>query len=157
MFDRRLHINGRVFYSTMHSRSDASCFDAAHESVKRANSLRDFRPSFTQGAMRPGSRGQFEARRMHEALRRQRLVARGDRPLLLIPVFGIVLVAGLWLAIVNRLDSEREATLASAMRATEGFARAFAAYSIRELRDIDRTTQLVKAQFERNGVVDSIS
>ncbi len=91
---------------------------------------------------------------MHEALRRHRLIARGDRPLLLIPVFGVLLVAGLWLAIVSRLDSERETTLASEMRETEGFAGAFAEYSIRELRDIDRTTRFVKAQFERDGVVD---
>src|SRR6266498_6118294 len=132
----------------------ASCYDPPHATVKRANPLRDFRPSFTQGAKRPASRGQSEARRMHEALRRHRFIARGDRPLLLIPVFGIVLVVGLWLAIVSRLDTERETTLASAMRATEGFAGAFAEYSIRELRDIDRTTRLVKAQFERNGVVD---
>ncbi len=90
---------------------------------------------------------------MHETPRHW-LVARGIRLLLLIPVFGVVLIAGLWLAIVSRLDWERETTLASALHATEGFAAAFAEYSIRELRDIDRTTRLVKAQFERSGDVE---
>ena len=84
----------------------------------------------------------------------QGLYAYLARSLLLIPLFGTLLIAVLWLALTSRINTEREVTLASATRATESYAAAFSEYTLRELRDIDRTAWLVKAEVERYGVVD---
>jgi diguanylate cyclase (GGDEF)-like protein/PAS domain S-box-containing protein len=80
--------------------------------------------------------------------------ARFARSLFFIPAFGLLLLAGLWLALAHRIETQRDATLAAAMRGTESFADAFSEYTLRSLRDIDRTAWLVKAQFERDGMVD---
>lgn len=85
---------------------------------------------------------------------RHRLYARIARTPLAIPVFGALLLAALWLALVGRLDAERDAAIAAAMRHTEASATAFAEHTRRELRDIDRTASLVKAQFEPDGIVN---
>jgi diguanylate cyclase (GGDEF)-like protein/PAS domain S-box-containing protein len=87
-------------------------------------------------------------------LARVRLRARPSWFLLLIPLFGVLLLGALWSAFVVRHHSEREATLALAMRETESFAAAFSEYTLRELRDLDRTSWLIKAQFEHDGTVN---
>ena len=72
----------------------------------------------------------------------------------LIPLFGAVLLAALWMAIIVHLHSEREATLEAGMRTTNSIAVAFSEYTLRELRDVDRTARLIKVQFERDGYVN---
>ncbi len=76
------------------------------------------------------------------------------RLLPLIPLFGAVLLVALWTAFIVRLHSEREATLAAEMRNTRSIADAFSEYTLRELRDIDRSARVIEAKFERDGFVD---
>ena len=76
------------------------------------------------------------------------------RALLLVPAFGVLLIAALWFALSIRLETDRSETLYAAMRSTESEAAAFAEYVAGELRDIDRTTLIIAAQFERDGTVD---
>src|SRR4051812_18554364 len=75
-------------------------------------------------------------------------------PLVVIPLFGTVLLIAVWSAILTRLDTEREATRAGALRTAESNLGEFAQYTVRELRDIDRTAWMVKAQFEHDGLVN---
>src|SRR5437867_7733037 len=91
---------------------------------------------------------------MHATPWRHRLYSRVARTLLLIPAFGVLLLTGLWLALASRLHAERAAEVTGAMHATESFAAALSEYALRGLRDIDRTAWLVKAQFERDGIVN---
>lgn len=85
---------------------------------------------------------------------RAQVHARHTGSLLLISLFGVLLLVSILGAIVGRLHSERETILVVEMRNTNSVAAAFSEYTRRELRDIDRTATVIKAQFERDGRVD---
>jgi diguanylate cyclase (GGDEF)-like protein/PAS domain S-box-containing protein len=87
-------------------------------------------------------------------LARARLGARLTRSLVLIPLFGALLLAAMWTAFVVRQHNERAAVLATELRQIDSVAAAFSEHTLRKLRDIDRTSWVIKAQFERDGIVN---
>ncbi|HZQ62202.1 MAG TPA: cache domain-containing protein, partial [Casimicrobiaceae bacterium] len=82
------------------------------------------------------------------------LTAPAVRAVLFIPVFGALLVAALWTAVVVRLTLDCETMFRDAMEDVESFVATFEEHSIRALRDLDRTALLVKSDIERDGAVD---
>ena len=77
-----------------------------------------------------------------------------NRPLLLIPAFGLLLVAGLWSAVLYQLAREERSELATEMRATEALAALFEEHTLGSIRDADRTLLVIKYQIEHSGSVD---
>jgi hypothetical protein len=73
---------------------------------------------------------------------------------LLIPAFGLILIAALWVVRLHQVEVEQQRTLETAMRDTESTVAAFEQYALRAIRDADRTTLLVKYALERDGVVN---
>ncbi len=88
-----------------------------------------------------------------ERLRRT-VSAPALRPVLLIPLFGALLVVGIWTAVLDRLAFDRESLFADAVQDVETFTASFQEHAVRALRDLDRTALVVKRQFEREGTVD---
>lgn len=76
------------------------------------------------------------------------------RPLLGIPLFGLVLVIALWAAVAARLSLDRTALFAHAIQDVETFGASFEEHTVRALRDLDRTALVVKNEFERDGTVN---
>lgn len=70
------------------------------------------------------------------------------RPLLMIPFFGVLLIAAMWTAVWYQLAIEQRAVLAAAMRDTESFAAAFEQHTLRCIRDADRTLLFVRYEIE---------
>ena len=77
-----------------------------------------------------------------------------NRPLLLIPAFGLLLVAALWSAVLYQLAREERSELATEMRATEALAALFEEHTLGSIRDADRTLLVIKYQIEHSGGVD---
>ncbi|MEP7206661.1 MAG: diguanylate cyclase [Casimicrobiaceae bacterium] len=84
---------------------------------------------------------------------RNALIAPAMRPVLLIPLFGALLVAALWVAVATRLDFDHRSLLADARQDVETFAASFQEHTVRALRDVDRTALVVKHQFERDDAM----
>jgi PAS domain S-box-containing protein len=75
-------------------------------------------------------------------------------PVLLIPAFGLILIAALWTTRLHQVDVEQQRTLETAMRDSESVVAAFEQYALRAIRDADRTTLLIKYALERDGAVN---
>lgn len=84
----------------------------------------------------------------------QRLTGPALRSVLFIPLFGAVLVAALWAAVITRLTFDCDQMFADAAQDVDAFIASFEEHALRALRDVDRTALLVKTEFERNGTVD---
>ena len=67
------------------------------------------------------------------------------------PAFGLVLVAALWAAVLNRITEEERETRAATMRHTQLYVAAFEQHVRRQLRDAEGTLQYLKAEIERRG------
>ena len=76
------------------------------------------------------------------------------RWLMLIPAFGVSIVAVMWICVLSQLDTERKLVLDAALRDTESYVKAFAEHTQRILGEADRTALLLKYQFEKDGAID---
>ena len=78
---------------------------------------------------------------------------RHKRTLLALPAFGLLMVAAIWGATILQLAASERAVLQSALHDTESFATAYEQYMRRTIKNLDRTTLLLKREFERHGAV----
>jgi diguanylate cyclase (GGDEF)-like protein/PAS domain S-box-containing protein len=73
---------------------------------------------------------------------------------LLIPILGLLLIAGRWTSVLYQLAGDEATVLAQATSDTERLAESFEQHAVRTLRDADRTLLMLKHAFETNGSVD---
>jgi diguanylate cyclase (GGDEF)-like protein/PAS domain S-box-containing protein len=67
----------------------------------------------------------------------------------LIPVFGVLLIAALWSAVLYQIAMEERDTRVGAKRDTQAYVAGFAQHVLRKLRESDRTLQLLKWEIEQ--------
>lgn len=79
-----------------------------------------------------------------------RFGARLD-PLVMLPIFGLLLLAMLWTVVFHHLAEDRNAALKQAASNGETLVRTFEERTIRILRLIDQTSQFLKFEFEHHG------
>jgi signal transduction histidine kinase/CheY-like chemotaxis protein len=80
--------------------------------------------------------------------------AEGGHAQWLIPAFGVLLIASLWLAVAGHLANERRLILDAAQRETEGVAATFEQRTLRTIKNADVTALILKYLYERDGRLD---
>ncbi|MEO8304282.1 MAG: diguanylate cyclase [Betaproteobacteria bacterium] len=91
---------------------------------------------------------------MKNALSRPTIPPVHMQPLLLIPAFGLLLIAALWFAVLSQVADEERSVLAAGMSDTEAFVASFEQHTLASIRNADRTLLLMKYEMERSGKVD---
>lgn len=68
-----------------------------------------------------------------------------------IVIFGLALIATIWLAVIVQIASEREATRSTALHEVNNLSLVFAQGVNRTASDLDRIIKYLRASYERNG------
>lgn len=68
-----------------------------------------------------------------------------------LPVFALLLLVGMWIALFHQIEVEREATRSQAVAHSRGLAHTLAEYAGGILRKADHATQLFKLKYEESG------
>jgi diguanylate cyclase (GGDEF)-like protein/PAS domain S-box-containing protein len=97
--------------------------------------------------------------RIHSIVARRLLNDRiwgyeGDRAWWLIPTFGALLVALMWIGVLDRATTERAMIIDAAKKSIDGVAATFEQRTLRTIKNADVTALLLKYQFEESGQVD---
>ena len=97
--------------------------------------------------------------RIHSILARRLLNDRiwgpdGDRAWWLIPTFGVLLIALMWIGVLERGTTERAMVIDAAKKSIDGVAATFEQRTLRTIKNADVTALLLKYQFEESGQVD---
>lgn len=90
---------------------------------------------------------------MKEQRQRRFSLTRHKHWLWALPAFGFLLIAAVWAATWEQAQSTRRALMTAATHDTESLAAEFEQYTLRAIGDADRTTRLVKHEFEKHGVL----
>jgi diguanylate cyclase (GGDEF)-like protein/PAS domain S-box-containing protein len=78
----------------------------------------------------------------------------GDRAVWLIPTFGVLLIALMWIGVLERGTSDRAMVIDAAKKSIDGVAATFEQRTLRTIKNADVTALLLKYQFEESGQVD---
>jgi diguanylate cyclase (GGDEF)-like protein/PAS domain S-box-containing protein len=81
-------------------------------------------------------------------------LTRHKNSLWALPAFGLLLVAGMWVATWMQFQATERALIGAATHNTENLATEFAQYTERAVKDLDRMTLLVKHESEHYGAID---
>ena len=82
---------------------------------------------------------------------------RGVRATWLIAAIGLMLIACVWAAALNRIGDERAAVVEANLRDNDAAAVTLEQRTLRALKDADLTARLLKHLFERDGTVDFVA
>jgi hypothetical protein len=100
-----------------------------------------------------------QLRRIRSTVARRLLHGRiwgpnGDRALWLIPTFGVLLIALMWIGVLERGTTERAMVINAAEKSIDAVAATFEQRTLRTIKNADVTALLLKYQFEESGQVD---
>lgn len=74
-----------------------------------------------------------------------------------IMLFGLVLVGAVWFGLYNKLHSEQQLVINSAVKNMANLTRAFEEHTLRTIKSADQTVLLLKYQYEKEGRALDIS
>lgn len=70
---------------------------------------------------------------------------------IIIILFGVFLLAVIWLSLYWKIQSERQLAISGALKDTANFARAFEEHTLRTIKSMDQIVLFLKYQYEQTG------
>ncbi|HWZ73904.1 MAG TPA: hypothetical protein VN326_20805, partial [Casimicrobiaceae bacterium] len=91
---------------------------------------------------------------MNQPRHRRLSLTRHQLSLWALPAFGLLLIAGVWVATWLQLQATERALIGAETRTTESLAAEFEQYTRRGIKDVDLMALLVKHEFEQHHSID---